>query len=184
MLDHSAGAASVSRVVTPLDLPVLRRVRYFDGRLLTADDLTTEQEYHRERVRLHNRLLHGWGIVAGLDVRSRGGTIIVAPGMALDPRGEEIVLVAETELTAPPSATPKGSRFVVLFYTETLTDPVAVAHTGDTTTEYTRIQLGARCEVHETIPSPAGGGVTIARLIWRTSQWRVDKRFKRRRVTR
>ena len=49
-------------------VPELTRLRYFHGRGLSALDLRREQAYHLERHRLHNRLLHGWGIVCGLDV--------------------------------------------------------------------------------------------------------------------
>ena len=44
------------------------RLRWFTGRFITARDLTDEQEYHLDRHRLHNRLLHGWGTVCGLGV--------------------------------------------------------------------------------------------------------------------
>src|SRR5947207_1586639 len=45
------------------------RLRYFHGQPLSALDLRREQAYHLEKARLHNRLLHGWGIACGLDVR-------------------------------------------------------------------------------------------------------------------
>jgi len=44
------------------------RPRFYDGRLLTAADLEDEQDYFREKIRLHNRLSHGWGVVTGLKV--------------------------------------------------------------------------------------------------------------------
>lgn len=46
----------------------LTRPRYFNGQLLTADDLQAEQNYFREKLRRHNRCLHGWGVVRGLEV--------------------------------------------------------------------------------------------------------------------
>lgn len=42
------------------------RLAYFHGQLLTSDDLRTEQAYFREKHKLHNRCLHGWGVVCGL----------------------------------------------------------------------------------------------------------------------
>src|SRR6185503_16060610 len=70
------------------------RPNFFSGRLLTADDLREEQEYHREKHRRHLQMLHGFGVVDGLqvDVASDGTTISVEPGMAIDPYGREIVL--------------------------------------------------------------------------------------------
>jgi hypothetical protein len=44
----------------------LKRVKYHHGMLLSAKDLTAEQEYFLERQRRHNRYLHGWGVVSGL----------------------------------------------------------------------------------------------------------------------
>ena len=49
-------------------IPELTRLRYFHGRGLSALDLRREQTFHLEKHRLHNRLLHGWGIVCGLDI--------------------------------------------------------------------------------------------------------------------
>ena len=45
-----------------------RRLNYFSGRLLTAEDLKEEQTYHLNKRRLHNLALHDWGVVVGLDV--------------------------------------------------------------------------------------------------------------------
>ena len=47
---------------------MMKRVRYFPGQLLSAADFETEQSYLRAKRRLHNRWLHGWGVVGGLTV--------------------------------------------------------------------------------------------------------------------
>ncbi len=70
----------------------LRRVNFFAGRLLSADDLGAEQQYARERAWLHNRMLHGAGVVSGLEVTVEGDDLVVSPGMAIDGFGREIVL--------------------------------------------------------------------------------------------
>lgn len=73
--------------------------RYYARQLITSDDLTLEQEYFRSKLRLHNRMLHGWGVVCGALVclvpRKKGGgfepwQVVVKPGYALDPCGNEI----------------------------------------------------------------------------------------------
>lgn len=46
----------------------LKRMRYFDGLLLEAEDYKLDQEYQMRLQQLHNRYLHTWGIVAGLEV--------------------------------------------------------------------------------------------------------------------
>ena len=51
----------------------LERTRYYAGQLVGPDDLTEDQRYFRERLRRHNRLLHGWGVVCGARVRAGEG---------------------------------------------------------------------------------------------------------------
>jgi hypothetical protein len=43
----------------------LERPRFFPGQLVGADELNLQQEYFRNRLRLRNRMLHGWGVVCG-----------------------------------------------------------------------------------------------------------------------
>ncbi|WP_428268714.1 hypothetical protein [Haliangium sp.] len=49
-------------------MPPLDRLAYFYGQMLTAADLRCEQAYFREKLKLHNRCLHGHGVVCGLEV--------------------------------------------------------------------------------------------------------------------
>ncbi len=44
----------------------LERVHYFPRQLITANDMTAEQDYFRQKQRRHNRFLHG----------SRGGVVV------------------------------------------------------------------------------------------------------------
>lgn len=73
------------------------RVGFVEGLMLTAADLTVEQEYHREMRYLHNRL-HGYGTVSGLEVVGTRGHVRVSPGMAIDVLGREIVVTAPLTL--------------------------------------------------------------------------------------
>jgi len=71
------------------------RNRYYYGKLMTDQDLTSEQKYMNDKRRLINRLLHGCGVAAGLQVVSLDDrTVSVEAGMALDDAGREIVLEA------------------------------------------------------------------------------------------
>jgi hypothetical protein len=49
-------------------VPQFDRLRYFYGQMLHARDLQSEQAYFREKLKLHNRCLHGWGVICGLEV--------------------------------------------------------------------------------------------------------------------
>jgi hypothetical protein len=59
---HSSGNGCISEV------PELERLSYFYGQMLGVQDFRTEQSYFREKLRLHNRCLHGYGVVCGLDL--------------------------------------------------------------------------------------------------------------------
>lgn len=82
------------------------RLRYFTGRHMTARDFEDEQSYHTSHRHLHNRMLHGWGIVCGLEVRPhpkpecRTQRVLVHCGMAIDCCGREI-LVRHDAVTDP-----------------------------------------------------------------------------------
>ncbi len=69
------------------------RNKYFYGKLLSVEDFTFEQKYMNDKRRLINRLVHGVGVVCGLNVvRVDDTTISVESGLALDSTGREIVV--------------------------------------------------------------------------------------------
>jgi hypothetical protein len=85
------------------DLVSLERTRFFPRQLVGPDDLTQDQVYFREKLRRHNRMLHGWGIVCGAEVRQHdnaepGCTVVVAPGYVLGPFGDEILIDTEVSI--------------------------------------------------------------------------------------
>ena len=87
--------------IAAFDEVPLERPNWFEGRLLTSGDLDRQQSYVRERMRRRNRLLHGWGVVTGLDVEARDGvSLSIAPGFALDAAGNEIIVPSEIVLDA------------------------------------------------------------------------------------
>lgn len=50
------------------ELPDFKRLNYFYGQMLGVTDFQTEQNYFREKLKLHNRCLHGYGVICGLKV--------------------------------------------------------------------------------------------------------------------
>lgn len=52
-----------------LSIPPLARVNYFHGQMLGVKEFKDEQAYFYEKHRLHNRFLHGYGVVCGLAVK-------------------------------------------------------------------------------------------------------------------
>ena len=105
------------------------RMHYMSGMLLTAEEFATEQTYHVERRRLLNRMLHGAGVVAGLEVTTGtdDGTVTIAPGFALDRCGREI-LISEAEHVAVSTAT-GGSVSVYALYAEVETERSTIRET-------------------------------------------------------
>jgi hypothetical protein len=75
-------------------LECLCRPRFFAGQLLTEEDLNRLDRYIVEKNKLHNRYLHGWGVVCGLEVFCHPceGQVTVKSGYALSPCGDDIVL--------------------------------------------------------------------------------------------
>ena len=69
------------------DLPVDERLNYVFGQVLGVQDFRQEQVYFLDKNRLHNRSLHGYGTVWGLEVKVDGAgealDIQVAPGLAV-----------------------------------------------------------------------------------------------------
>lgn len=152
------------------------RLRWFTGRFMTARDLTDEQEYHLDRHRLHNRLLHGWGTVCGLEVRPHARAdcshewVRVDAGMALDCYGREIVLPQPEAVHWPvdPSRTSDEDALGVLCirYDECLTEPLPAIVDGcerGTATELGRVVEAWRFEVHAVGHAPDDPWVTLVR---------------------
>lgn len=74
------------------------RNNYYFGKLMRAQDFQTEQSYFNEKRWLINRMVHGWGVVCGLDVEIVSGNgnekdkIKIEPGLAIDCFGREILV--------------------------------------------------------------------------------------------
>lgn len=72
----------------------VKRLNYFYGQFLKEKDFKDEQNYHIEALSMHNRNLHSWGIVSGLDVNFTPDKkhVIIEEGMAIDIDGRQIIL--------------------------------------------------------------------------------------------
>jgi hypothetical protein len=81
-------------------LACLERPRFFAGQLLSETDFNSEIDYALAKQRLHNRYLHGPGTVCGLEVVCSNceGQVIIKPGYAIDPCGNDIIVCQEQPL--------------------------------------------------------------------------------------
>jgi hypothetical protein len=76
-------------------LATFERPRFFTGQLLTEAELNGEQVYVVDKNRLHNRYLHGCGVVCGLAVTCNDcddSSVTIRAGYAIDPCGNDIVV--------------------------------------------------------------------------------------------
>jgi hypothetical protein len=83
---------------------LLERPRYYPRQLITPTEMTLEQNYFRDKMRRHNRLLHGWGVVCGAQVclvpkpaqsDAEPWKVAIHPGYILGPDGDEILIDRE-----------------------------------------------------------------------------------------
>jgi hypothetical protein len=85
----------------------LVRPRYYRGMVVTPEVPTLEQNYFLEKMRLHNRMLHGWGVVCGAQVciaikynqnnqkTAEPWKVSISPGYLLAPSGDAILIQSE-----------------------------------------------------------------------------------------
>jgi hypothetical protein len=102
---QDAAPASTQTKCLPCDIPAFCRNRYFTGKLLTERDFSDEQRYQRDKLRLHNAALHGWGVVCGLEVKPHpycpDQRLSIESGFALDDCGREIRVMREIQVDLP-----------------------------------------------------------------------------------
>jgi hypothetical protein len=148
-----------------------KRPRFFAGRLLTADDFTEEQSYHREKHRRHVLAMHGSGVVDGLRVTigADGATLTVEPGLAIDPTGRELC-IDQRIAVAVPVGTPSPAA-VAVQYVERPVDPLTTV--AAQAMEPGRIEEGTRVVIAES----TGDSLIIAQIICDGDAWKVDPSF-------
>lgn len=167
------------------DSPANERPRFFPGKLLTTEDLAQEQHYVREKQKLHNRTLHGFGVVSGLRVSSQSGGITVSPGIALDCAGNEIVIEGPQTL-CPPAQSGSGA-YLSLRFTEECINPVTTASGSEASTIRESFELLVTADNRNARHRHARGrwlacgqphALTLARLRPNDRGWRVDRSYR------
>lgn len=153
-----------------------QRPRYFHGMLLDDKDFLAEQGYHAQKRRFLNRMLHGSGVVCGLDLKGdKGGKWLdLSAGLAFDCCGNEIWVNKSrrldlAQLLPPKKALPGGAEckepdaddgltryYIGIRYEERATDPVSVYLPGagceERTCENSRVKEGYCVEVAKCCP--------------------------------
>jgi len=156
------------------DVPRLTRVRYFHGQLLSAADFQQEQDYVRNKQRRHNLLLHGVGIVNGLDVTVAPGPagdeslVEVSPGLAIGQDGEELLVC---ERMTSPLRSDQAACFVTLRLVDRLIGAVPTTAGEEASRAEETVEVGVFDDVPES-------HFALARVERTTDSWRLDPGFK------
>jgi hypothetical protein len=127
------------------------RPSFAEGQILAAADLAQLSSYPRGREERHNRFVHRWGIVTGLELETEAtkdafgndyARIFVSPGLAVDGEGRELLVVERQELNADEFKNSIGSKidedqsYPVFLYSEYRSggsDPSRVGPCGEST---------------------------------------------------
>lgn len=144
---------------------VVKRLKYNNGQLLDEYDFQAEQDYHREMRMRHNRSVHSWGIVEGLNVSTDGTKVKVSAGMAIDKDGQELVLLKEEEPKLP-TGLQSTARYLTAKF-DPQDDEKVKQLDEDGKKDYScRIVEHPKFETPDTEPAKDGAVIVLARLDW------------------
>jgi hypothetical protein len=111
---------------------------FFQGKLMTARDMETEQDYHADRLQTLTRFVTGKGIVQGIEVSSIEESeteleVTLEPGLVVDGHGRPIVIEHRTTKTLPlPSS---DDIYLFIRYTEAELESVPVPDVSGASSE-------------------------------------------------
>ena len=170
-------------------MSAFERPNFFTGKFLTADDFRLEQEYGLKKRRLHNQQIHGWGVVSGLEVKTKGNKIQISSGYALDCLGNEIVVTEPLELNAPAANDPRLAIYLGVTFEEQKVNAVTTSPSGDVEWERivecvepallnTNCNAGHRRSGGRWIVCGTKHPIVVARLRKLSHGWRTDRRYR------
>jgi hypothetical protein len=111
---------------------------FFQGKLMTARDMETEQDYHSGRLQTLTRFVTGSGIVRGIEISSIEESeteleVTLEPGLIVDGYGRPIVIEHRTTKTLPlPSS---DDLYLFLRYNEAELESVPVPDVSGASSE-------------------------------------------------
>ncbi len=163
------------------------------GDTLTLADLERQQHYFCEKLKRHNRSLHGFGVVSGLKVTIERGRIVVESGLALDCEGNELAIPTVQTIDPPAvaaSADDWGAAYLNLRFVEGSPAVASVTATADAAsilyaaesfelvvTKENR-NRGHRHLRARWLACGEPHALTIAKLRRQAQGWRVDRGYR------
>jgi hypothetical protein len=143
----------------------VKRPNYFTSQFLVEKDFKDEQAYHVDLRRLHNQVLHSWGIATGLEVTKTGNKqVSVSPGTAIDQQGREIVL-PNNPAPAPIDLASFGANadvFLTIVYREVFDQ--ADRYQSGGVDNFTRTTERPKLEATTTAPPTDGSVIPLAQV--------------------
>jgi hypothetical protein len=142
-----------------------RRIKSYDGMVVTSDVWEEAHDYHRRQQRYHNLLNHEPGILIGLEVIASDppdSAVYIQPGIALDAVGQVIIV---PEALSFDLGAAQGPLYLVLSYDESQPKAEDSATPAEDATDirlFVRVQYGL--EVVGTPPDPTASYVELARV--------------------
>ena len=168
----------------------LKRPHFFSGKLLTSEDLELEQQYVREKLKRHNRSLHGFGIISGLKVTANSGQIVVEPGLALDCEGNELAIETAQSIVPKPCDDWR-TAFVNVRFVEVSAGQTPIPGTTEVSTVATTLIESFELVVAQEncnrrhrhlrarwLTCGLPHALTIAKLLNGSQGWRVDRAYR------
>src|SRR5215471_2960263 len=156
-----------------------KRINFFKGFLTTEHDWNDAERYHLEKRKLHNRLCHAPGIVAGflgdlrVTARQRGDlSMEIQPGYAIDGQGNDLVLWEPVIKTIVPEEYKlPQTLFIVLRFVEELTDFIAYKENLEYK-GHRRVLESCKVEISQTSPD-IKQEVELARILLEKGATRI-----------
>jgi hypothetical protein len=110
-----------------------KRLNFFKGLVTSEQDWIEREDYRIDKLRFHTRWMHGPGVVrgtmGGLAVAARGDlSVEVQPGVAVDGRGNQIMLWDTHVKSFPVDNKNDQLLFLVIRFAEQPTDFIAYKH--------------------------------------------------------
>ncbi len=139
-----------------------RRIKPYDGMVVTSDVWEEAHAYHRQQTQYHQRLSHGVGILAGLEVCASDppdSSVYIQPGVAVNGDGQLIVV---PEALAYNLGAAQGPLYLLLSYEESQPQPADGQTDAAEVMLYVHVQYGLVAA--GTPPVPNGTHVELARL--------------------
>jgi hypothetical protein len=114
-------------------IPTFERNRYFFGKPMTVSDFEAEQQYLIGKSRLQNRLIHGAGIICGMQasnpkIADGKFTIDISEGAAFDCCGNLIVVNRSDKVEVQAQGVvPDGKYYLYIRFSECVRQPITAS---------------------------------------------------------